>query len=346
MEQLSLINYPQDWMTRVQTVLDSVIEEQSLPTGSLCFRVTHSKEDAKVQKDYYSIVILEPPYPMPSVIGESNSTLTSIVRFVLCKQPEIVSIIISKTNCETLGTLPSGFKEVKCNEPGNVKLEIPTNEFIFDPFIKQFVIKAVKKYSSSADSFGCCSLFKECSAEGKCLHSNQLYSKACIYRNSLEQGKVFFKSHQQTVFTANKTENNKAYKNYIVLDVETPNKYNNAVCSIAMLVVRENEPPQMIYSLINPECDFDSYNINFTGITPESVSSAPLFSDFWNQYADLIVNNLIVGHNLSYDFSVIGKTLERYGIEMPIIKYFDTFQVNAVYMVTTIDTKIIGIKTQ
>lgn len=116
------------------------------------------------------------------------------------------------------------------------------------------------------------------------------------------------------------------YKNYIVLDVETPNKCNNAISSIAMLVVKENEKPRMIYSLINPESEFDDFNIKLTGITPEKVANAPVFPQFWDQHKDLISDNIVVGHNIySFDLSVLGKTLRRYGIEMPCIKYLDTF---------------------
>ncbi len=40
--------------------------------------------------------------------------------------------------------------------------------------------------------FGCCSLYKQCSKEKHCLHSDLLYATACMYRKNLEQGKIFY----------------------------------------------------------------------------------------------------------------------------------------------------------
>ena len=60
-------------------------------------------------------------------------------------------------------------------------------------------------------------------------------------------------------------------KNYIVLDLETPNRLNNSMCSIGIVVVENNEIVDEIYTLINPESDFDDFNIAFTGLGPEDV---------------------------------------------------------------------------
>lgn len=46
--------------------------------------------------------------------------------------------------------------------------------------------------SMSFQSFGCCSKYKECSYAKKCLHSDQLYATACMYRKNLESGHIFY----------------------------------------------------------------------------------------------------------------------------------------------------------
>lgn len=46
--------------------------------------------------------------------------------------------------------------------------------------------------SMSFPRFGCCSRYELCSAAGKCLHDDLLYSSACEYRRNLEAGKVFY----------------------------------------------------------------------------------------------------------------------------------------------------------
>lgn len=53
-------------------------------------------------------------------------------------------------------------------------------------------IYCIRGYQSKAANFGCCSAYIKCSDAGKCVHENKLYSKACIYRTNLDQGKIFY----------------------------------------------------------------------------------------------------------------------------------------------------------
>lgn len=46
--------------------------------------------------------------------------------------------------------------------------------------------------TSSADTFGCCSRYRQCSDAGKCLIPEKSYSVNCLYRKSLENGKIFY----------------------------------------------------------------------------------------------------------------------------------------------------------
>lgn len=113
-------------------------------------------------------------------------------------------------------------------------------------------------------------------------------------------------------------------KDYIVLDLETPNRYCNSMSSIGIVVVENNEIVDEIYSLINPEAHFDSFNINFTGISPSDVEDSPTFDDYWNEIEDLLCSNVIVGQNITFDLSVISRSLTRYGMSIPSFKYYCT----------------------
>lgn len=67
------------------------------------------------------------------------------------------------------------------------------NDIYFD-FIEKAVIFMLKNYSSTNSKIGCCSRFKECSNQGKCIHPNKLYATVCEYKKHLENGNAFFKS--------------------------------------------------------------------------------------------------------------------------------------------------------
>ena len=42
------------------------------------------------------------------------------------------------------------------------------------------------------DAFGCCSRYRECSDAGKCVNPNEELSAHCVYRNHLNNGRVFY----------------------------------------------------------------------------------------------------------------------------------------------------------
>lgn len=113
-------------------------------------------------------------------------------------------------------------------------------------------------------------------------------------------------------------------KDYIVLDLETPNHNSDGASSIGIVIVRDGRVVEQKYSLINPETHFDDFNVAFTGIGPEDVVDAPTFPDYYQEIKDLLQDNIIVGQNITFDLSVISKTLTRYGIPIPSFKYFCT----------------------
>ncbi len=46
--------------------------------------------------------------------------------------------------------------------------------------------------------FGCCDKFVQCSDAKKCVHSDLLYSTACMYRKNLENNKIFYGKNKNT----------------------------------------------------------------------------------------------------------------------------------------------------
>lgn len=53
-------------------------------------------------------------------------------------------------------------------------------------------ISQAENDSSAADAFGCCSRYRQCSDAKVCLIPDRAYSKNCLYRKSLETGKIFY----------------------------------------------------------------------------------------------------------------------------------------------------------
>ena len=117
-------------------------------------------------------------------------------------------------------------------------------------------------------------------------------------------------------------------KDYIVVDIESPNMDSYSVSAIGIVIVKNNEKVDTVYSLINPEDYFDEEIIEMTGITPVMVKNAPKFYEFWPKIEKLLTENPIVGHNVTYDLSVISTTLERYHIKVQKFEYFCTMKLS------------------
>lgn len=117
-------------------------------------------------------------------------------------------------------------------------------------------------------------------------------------------------------------------KDYISIDIENPNARGNSICSIGIIVVKNKKVVDEKYSLINPEDRFDVNNSNITGLNYFDVKDAPTFKEYWKSIKELFENNIIVGHNITYDLSVIAKALERYDIEVPIFNYYCTLKLS------------------
>lgn len=121
-------------------------------------------------------------------------------------------------------------------------------------------------------------------------------------------------------------------KDYISVDIENPNARGNSICSIGIIIVKDNKIIDKKYSLINPEDRFDINNSNITGLNYADVKDAPTFKEYWKSIKELFGNNIIVGHNITYDLTVISKALERYDIDVPIFNYYCTLKLSREYI--------------
>ena len=101
---------------------------------------------------------------------------------------------------------------------------------------------------------------------------------------------------------------------YIVFDVETPNHRNNRISAIGITVLEENRIVKEWYSLVNPEAEFDNFNIRLTGITSSMVQDAPTFPELWQKIGPVMTDGILVAHNAVFDLGVLKCCLGDYNI--------------------------------
>lgn len=101
---------------------------------------------------------------------------------------------------------------------------------------------------------------------------------------------------------------------YVVFDVETPNHRNDRMSAIGVVLVEHGEQMRHLYTLVNPECEFDAFNIQLTGITPRMVRSQPTFPVLWELLRPMLEKGVLCAHNAVFDLGVLSRCLSDYGI--------------------------------
>ncbi len=117
-------------------------------------------------------------------------------------------------------------------------------------------------------------------------------------------------------------------KDYVVLDLENPNFRQNSISAVGIVLVRDNKAVEKIYSLINPEDTFDRINMDITKIAPHMVKDSPTLPEFWPVIKDLLTNNIVVGHNITYDLKLLSRSLQRYQIPVPDFRFICTLSLS------------------
>ncbi len=116
--------------------------------------------------------------------------------------------------------------------------------------------------------------------------------------------------------------------NYVVFDVETPNRENNRISAIGITVIKNGKISEEFYSLVNPETYFDYFNTRLTGISEETVLYEPNFAEVWEKIEPLMNEGILTAHNAVFDLGVLKRCLEAYDIEWkPYVHYLCTVQV-------------------
>lgn len=91
------------------------------------------------------------------------------------------------------------------------------------------------------------------------------------------------------------------------LDVETPNRHNDRICSIGIVQTdMRGDVVNSLSRLVNPEAPFDDICMSIHGIAPIDVKGAPSFADLWDSsLSAMLAQSSVVAHNASFDLSVI-----------------------------------------
>lgn len=127
---------------------------------------------------------------------------------------------------------------------------------------------------------------------------------------------------------------------YVALDVETANDFRGSLCSIGLVKFKDGQIIDTFYSLINPEEEFDAFNIFIHGITPDDVIDAPTFPEIRQKIVDFIGTDIVVAHFAQFDMGALKDAYKKYQIEFDHIEYICSYRLAKVALPGQLNYKL------
>ncbi len=198
---MNAINTDYDWISETKKMLNTLVDKYELPKGSLYLSHNTSRDDPNTVISY-SICIWEPNFPpLPNEKPGQNKIVATLNPSTAKSRPDDLDISIREVQEGDLRSfLPTDATVI---DQTKSDIDSKTQRLRFNKYslnlveyLKHNTEYCIKGYVSKADRFGCCDSFIACSDALKCVHPNKLYSKACMYRSNLEQGRVFYGKNQ------------------------------------------------------------------------------------------------------------------------------------------------------
>lgn len=103
--------------------------------------------------------------------------------------------------------------------------------------------------------------------------------------------------------------------NYCVIDIETTglSPAKNEIIELCALKVRNNVLTDSFTTLVKPNSYINSFISKLTGITNEMTKTAPTIDEILIKYLEFIGNDIVMGHNVTFDINFINdKSLKCY----------------------------------
>ena len=119
---------------------------------------------------------------------------------------------------------------------------------------------------------------------------------------------------------------------FIAIDFETANTYQNSACSVGLVRFVDGEEVESVHSLIRPPKMYfiPEWTEEIHHICADDVREMPKFPEIWNSivmpFVSKTPNLPFVAHNASFDMGVIQTCYQYYEMGVPDFRYFDSLQ--------------------
>lgn len=114
-------------------------------------------------------------------------------------------------------------------------------------------------------------------------------------------------------------------RNFNCIDFETANEQRTSVCSVGIVIVRNDIIVDSFYSLIHPEPEYYQWFCRLVhGLGPEDTENAPVFPEVWEKIEPLLEGYPMVAHNSLFDEGCLKEVFRVYRMDYPDYVFHDT----------------------
>lgn len=113
---------------------------------------------------------------------------------------------------------------------------------------------------------------------------------------------------------------------FVAVDVETANADLASICQIGIALFEGGRLAEAWGTLIDPEDDFDPFNVAIHGITESSVRGAPTFPSAFDAIVPRLNSSITVSHT-PFDRLALSRAAERYNLPEVAVTWLDSARV-------------------
>ena len=110
------------------------------------------------------------------------------------------------------------------------------------------------------------------------------------------------------------------------VDVEIANSDRSTICQIGIAHVVDGQINDHWSTLVDPEDEFDDFNISIHGITAKQVQKAPTLPEVREELRKRLRGQVLVSHT-SFDRSAFEIAMDKYGLDQLQVYWLDSAKV-------------------
>lgn len=115
--------------------------------------------------------------------------------------------------------------------------------------------------------------------------------------------------------------------NFVAIDLETATEERDSICEIGITIVENSKIKGSRSWLVQPpDNEYDEFNIDIHGITPEQTENSPSFDEVWKEVEPYLDGNVVVAHNTSFDTYVLRDSFLWNEMQFPNFAFFCSYR--------------------